>query len=348
MEEGFSPMLNILNQINKLDDYIGKQLTYKQICEITGIPKKTSNSKLKQINQIESIYNIEKAGMKYCILSRKKNATFIYDRRSKGSNSKFIDDIEVVLLSAMKKSNTISCIYSLSEALKLTCLTNDNYSVSRSHIGVASDVLEVPEEYMYSFYNKTNKKLRETFERSLNRMQDKALIFWTKEKMVMLRGNSNDQSGICRPATELELEHILRIESEAIHRLNCCSKQDVLLSGNWNKYKSIIAESLKKETAIYYYFDAYKITSNKAAIDKLDLTEREDVVKERINKAMLEALKKAVHKPLDGLDEELDFEYEDFNRYVLTNIKIIDALIDVGTPINIRATVDNLFGREGL
>lgn len=60
----------LINNIDRLNEYIGVLLSYKQICNILEIEYTNSNSKKKQLKLISCYYEIEKINNKYKILKR--------------------------------------------------------------------------------------------------------------------------------------------------------------------------------------------------------------------------------------------------------------------------------------
>lgn len=78
--------------------YDGNWVNYKQLCECLNIPYLTSNSKTKQLNELESICEIKKQGTKYKILEvRPKKEVFKefdveYNNRTKSGVYKIYKD----------------------------------------------------------------------------------------------------------------------------------------------------------------------------------------------------------------------------------------------------------------
>ena len=67
--------------INLLDKYIGKEVTYKQICKILDINYTSSNAKTRQLKYIKCYYNIEKHGTKFKIINKYDTPQDYEDKR---------------------------------------------------------------------------------------------------------------------------------------------------------------------------------------------------------------------------------------------------------------------------
>lgn len=80
-------MTELKEKLLKLEEYIGRSLTYRHICDICGIEYSNGNTKAKQLKVLESLFLVEKRGTRYFIKKRREHPTKIIDGRSKGSGT---------------------------------------------------------------------------------------------------------------------------------------------------------------------------------------------------------------------------------------------------------------------
>ena len=116
----------------ELENLIGESITYKQICELTGIKYYTvGKSKKLQIEDIERYYKLKKVKTKYNIIEKYEKPLEKIDNRCNGNNTKYGDDIETIVL--YKLQNEESDVYecTISQALLLCNLINKNYNIGR-------------------------------------------------------------------------------------------------------------------------------------------------------------------------------------------------------------------------
>ena len=78
--------------INLLDNYIGKEVTYKQICKILDINYTSGSAKKRQVKYIKCYYNIEKHGTKYRIIN-KYDTPLEYEDKRKDKATKLTREI---------------------------------------------------------------------------------------------------------------------------------------------------------------------------------------------------------------------------------------------------------------
>lgn len=67
--------------INILDKYINKQITYKDLCSILNIKYTSSNSKTRQLEYIQCYYQLEKIKTKYKIIKKYEQPLEYVDKR---------------------------------------------------------------------------------------------------------------------------------------------------------------------------------------------------------------------------------------------------------------------------
>lgn len=264
---------------------------YKELCLILGEPIKSGKSKNLQLDDWLRYFEYTRQGNKYIIEKIYKEVLPKEDKRENGNNSKYQEDISILLLDLLSQSSDGELFLSAGMLLKKLDMVNGNYSSGRKYIDKLSELIEVPEQNIYDFYNYTQSKLRGNLESALNYLRKKSLIIWSKETTVCVRNidieinKLNDikikeiknnkayfnTTLIHRESTKEEKQLILRCEKEVLDLLGKKDQQEVFLSGQWNYYKANVNKLLLKYGNIEYYYNSYKITYEPSIIiDELD------------------------------------------------------------------------------
>lgn len=331
---------------DKLNNYIGEFLTYKQLCEILELKYYAGGkSKQLQIGDIQRYYELEKIKTKYRIIMKRESVIPKVDRRSETSanNSvKYGNDIETIILYTLQNKEEFVC--TISQALLLCKLINENYSVGRRDIPITSKVLDLDEKNVYHFYDTTSRRLKDTFKRALDRMKGKSLISYTELKMVAYnevkiaknelgdpklnkKGKiSYTTKEIHRYITDEEDKIIMECEAKALEDVGCIDKQQVFLSHKWNEFRDKVSENISERLNIKYYYEVFRIVTNSKYIDKA-IKRREAISSEEVlNYTIMESLTESMNKASRNLDENGNRKYDD--KFISDNLKMIEVTIN--------------------
>ena len=331
--------------LNVLDNHIGEEITYKQLCTILDIKYNAGgNAKIKQLNYIQCYYELEKNKTKYKIVQKYEIPLEYEDNRK----SIYYDDLESIILFVLDSTDSKCVNWSISRALKLTAMVNSNYSIGRIDLTNTSKALEVDKEGIDNFYLMTYGKLRAIFENVLKSMKRKCLIDFSIDTMVCkketniqyneLREPTLDEHGnilytvdkIYREATIEEQEKILEIGRETLLEMGCTSTQDCFIHRKWNKYKNMMNEKLRERCNIEFSDNGYTIVKNTKGINKevSNILEHKD----NLNKLIINALSTSTNKLLPE-DAE--------NRDILVN-----GLINIHTTLDLKNIIKNILKLE--
>lgn len=337
----------------QLDKYIGEMVTYKNICEICDI-KYYSGGKAKQL-QIDDIcrfYKIDKIKTKYHIIQKLEEPLTKVDKRSETSANngvKYANDIESIILYTLQDKKEFVC--TISQALLLCKLINENYAIGRRDIPITSKVLDLDEKNVYSFYDNTSRRLKDTFKRTLDRMKGKSLISYTELKMVAyndvkielneLGDPKLDKKGrisyttkeLHRYVTDDEDKIIMECEAQALEEIGCVDKQQVFLSHKWNEFRDRVSENISNRLNIKYYYEVFRIVTNSKYIDKAIKKREASMCGDILNYTILESLTESIEKAATKLDENGCKKYND--KYVSDNLKMINVTINNETSCNL-------------
>lgn len=327
----------ILN-IDRLQDYIGQMISYKQITDILEIKYYRGNSKDRQLKVIEHYYNIEKTGRKYLIIEKYDDPIPLVDNRQ----GKYYDDLEVIILYALQNTETYNNVWSATEALIVTSLVNSNYRIGKKDIRLTADALEVDIDYLNTFYLSTHKRFKKVFEQALKRMRDKRLIDYKEITMLYKRvvniqmnemyipiidDNGNIQYKTDRihiEATQQERQFILKTEKQVLKGMGLSNVSELIRTGKYNAYKQKVNDILKKKLNIEYYYTAYDIVHNKEDIVEAITEVKRFVAEDSLNTIKLDALNNSKDKMLnkDIPSKEVCVDIL-INKYPIADLKTI-------------------------
>lgn len=333
---------SLLNNIHKLENYIGKELTYKQITDILTIKYANGNSKEKQINTIKRYYEIDMTKAKINIIKKYDEPLAIEDNRQ----SLYYNDLETLILYALHNDKNSYDTWSIKKALLVTCLINNNYIAGRRNLLLTAEALEVSKDYIYDFYNYSNNELKRIFETALNRMQNKKLIQYNTCTIVCRKESYIALNELYRPiiteyskieykirevyteATKEEREMILKIEHETMQSLNCKSVQEMILKKQFEKHRTLVNKELRKRANIEFYYRAYSIVKYNKGIAE-EIRELDKIYSENT----INTLK--VNKFIDSEESRLNTDQEDKEL-------LIEYLIDNKCNIKLETLLTNL------
>lgn len=327
-----------------LDDYIGTEVTYKKLTELLNMKYYKGDSKTRQLNEIQQYYRLEKNKTKYTIVEKYEEVIPIVDHRQ----SVYYDDLETTILYALKKSENTHNIWSVTEALIVTSLVNDNYRIGRKDIELTSNALNIDTNYLNSFYQSTHSRFKGVFESSLKRMQNKKLIDYRETTYICKKQISiiKNEFGIpkiddagkiqynanivhCEAETE-EREFILKVQKNVLRSFKHNSISDLIMSGKFNEYKRTVDDILRKKANILYYYKVYDIVHLKDAVQEEINAISNYIATNSLNDIKIKALNdsnsKVLNKDLDCKELCIDILV---NKYSATDLKeVLDNYIE--------------------
>lgn len=259
---------------------------YKALCEVLEIKSTTGKSKTLQLKELERHVKYSKEGNKFIIDQIYTNAIEKIDNRG-GNNKVFIDDFKALMLYMMKNNKSQELLLSKSALYKVSNLVNENYLEARKNIPKLADIVNLPEQAIYEFYDYNSTKIRQTADRNLKKMRSEALLIFEDVHAVAVNEVTiavnefntpicNDTGALVyetrlthRQANKDENSIILKFEKEVMEEMNFSNLQNVFLSGRWKTFKSEVEKRLKRaNTNIKYYYGAYRITWNNDNVNK--------------------------------------------------------------------------------
>ena len=327
-------------QLNNL--IVGQEYKYKELCELIGIEPKTGNTKNSQLKELATVVNYEKNGVRFLIKEIYREKKEKMDKRRNGNNTVFADDFRNLMIYMLHKNRTESMLMSKGAMYKAMNLVNENYLIARSNISKLSEIVELPQEAIYEFYDYNGSKLRDTLERNLRHCRSRSLLLFESVVAVAvydtivayndLNKPIVDYKGelvhnidvVYREATHEEKQIILKFENEVKEEMGLKDNQEIFLKKKWKYLKQEVENKLKQaNTNIKFYYEAYKLTWNNDKIDSeykllnLNLSD----LKTNLNNNMIESINKSTVKRHDKAKKQFLIEGNQFKQKKLLRQK---------------------------
>ena len=234
--------------------YDGNWVNYKQLCECLNIPYLTSNSKTKQLNELNAVCVIEKQGVKYKITEvRPKKEVLLFNNRSV-----YLPYIELILLSAFEKNKGDILFLSTKEIVNICNMINKNYQTLLNQNMYFESMLvakanNFDHESFYKYLNKSyNSILQPIIATALGSMDKRKSISLNKG-FKLYKEIKVDNSTISTYKYVLETDELgkelFKIEGDVFTLLNINGVGDLFGSQRWRQkeYYSKCNELLKNK-----------------------------------------------------------------------------------------------------
>ena len=321
---------------------------YKHLCSLLCIEprgKAGSNSRIAQIKEINRSVKYKKleGGNKLVILEIYNELKDKEDFRTKGNNSKYVENIEKIVLYTLNKHNSNEAlILSRGRLLEVCNMINENYRIGKQNISKISALTEIEAEYIYNFYSNSNAMLTKSITSALRSLRNRRLVDFYEiimicEDVVVPVVSEQGEVGFTktgsqrfREATDEERKIILKYEKEAMRMLGCRKVQDIVLKGKWREYKQLSETMLRNmyNRNINYYYSAYKLICNaddiKQEITLLELNNNKNNLNNKLSSSMTRSTKTRHTKAINnGLFNKIESNED----YVSKQLTLVELLI---------------------
>lgn len=256
--------------------------SYRQLCEILGIEVAGGNSKKAQMKELERFVKYHKEGNKFVIdeIYDENNIKGKDDKRGI-SNNAYGEDLKYLILCILATSEEDNeLIIPTTLLLRQLCMINDNYNIGRKNQDRLSELMCMDEVCINEFYNTTHANLKSSVETALNQLRKMSLLEWKRIIMVCKKKadfKMNEVNEIIiddnfrplctvkesyEPATKEEIMFILDAERLTLLDYGCDNISQIFKLGKATEYYKKVNEIVRKNTNIFYYFNAYDIVFN--------------------------------------------------------------------------------------
>lgn len=304
--------------------------TYKELCEILEEKYNGGTAKTKQLEDWNRYFEYSKEGTKLKIALIREKPLPDIDKTLNGS--KYYSDLETLIMYALQDSASLRL--SVNQVLKFTNMVNQNYFTTLGNEVSFCELCNVDIDFLYAFRQLSRKKVKEIFERTLNKMRSKALINYNKTMMVCVEevldtytinkdGDvKQDVIRTFRRATDEEIKLITDAEKESLSFVGCKDKPTCISSGLWNKYSEKLLSILGETTdGIIFFYYAYEIFSHENIVRREIAFFEQQQAKDSLNDKMCDSVLTSKSKTVN--DSEL-------------RTKLVNILLDKDTTTNIR------------
>lgn len=292
---------------------------YKEMCEILDEDICGGDSKKAQIKEWSRYFAWEKKGQKFIILD-------IYDEplpKDDGRQNKniYVQYIQVILMKILsKQKNTKDPFYITTNQLwKLLGMINNNYkNISLDDLNNMITDYEVTSFDMKKFYQRCNQRLREILFSSLNKLEDRALIKYEIETVIVFF--DEDRKTVYKPANDIQKKKILKAERKVLLDMELESKQHAYAKFKETEFFERVNAYLHEWYGWEYTFNRIKINYNKSDVletvhkDEIKLkNDFEEMKLQRLglNDRVVEALYKNAQIMAENRHKKADQEYRE-------------------------------------
>ncbi|MCM1253237.1 MAG: hypothetical protein NC321_10480 [Clostridium sp.] len=313
---------------------------YKEMCEILNEEIGDGNSKKAQLKEWSRYFVWEKKGQKFIILD-------IYDEplpKDDGRQNKnlYVQYIEVILMKILsKQKNTKEPFYiTTNQMWKLLGMINNNYkNISLDDLNNMITDYEVTSFDMKKFYQRCNQRLREILFSSLNKLEDRALIKYEIETVIVYL--DEDSKTIYKPANDFQKKNILKAERKALLDMGLESKQHAYAKFKETEFFERVNAYLHEWYGWEYTFNRIKINYNKSDVletvhrDELKLRNDFEEMKSNrleLNDRVVEALYKNAQVMAENRHKKANQEYQEALEKYKSECMMIGSIPDSFLP----------------
>lgn len=351
---GEQTVLNIRKNISK--GYIFKN--YSDLATQLNLDKKTGNSKIAQLKEIQRFLKLKKKGRSF-IVEEVYNIPLSKEVLNKTT---YINIIEKLVLDTLAKSEDYHISITSNSFIKHFNMVNINYIECKKRKNKLAKYTDIDELTINDFYESTHSMLKRNVTTTLDNLKKKRLVDWYNKLMVceivqpekanisrhifVENGEQKERYEAKahlmykhREATERERQIILGIEYSCCKDLECENIQQVIKKGKYH----IFTESIKERTLIHniaYYYYSYDMiinhkgikdrqeTINKLLLDDIQRCEEEiNLNKQIISKVNANTIKRHEKAKLDNKIDKDIVRIRKTNQYIKDIIELGKILL---------------------
>lgn len=263
---------------------IGKEYTYKQLCESLNLTPKGGNAKQKQLKELTNIYNYTKNGTKYLINSinnNNNNNIEVIDKRSITLDN--IRHILITTLSNLNDENTYFCTNK--DLLRLFYMINNNYY---SIINNNYNTLVVGEHFNFDdsflqYVDLTYEILKPTLKSALKSMESHKEILVNKGYKIWKNINGVKTLTQCVVATDELGKELFKIQGDAMKELGIKNESELFGKKIYLKqdYYNLCNKKASETLGIDGFYQCYAIILNTSKMT-WDLEQERSILNDKI------------------------------------------------------------------
>lgn len=255
--------------------------SYNKLCELIGFKAAKGKTKLKQIQEFKRYFDWDVNGFEIIITKIHKKPKVFTENEM----------LEMLILHQIlnNSNNTYTILESKLMLFERFEMVNRYYRYLRKHKKVVSYTKNIEIEIVEDFCKLTDSTLANRLKSILRKLADKKIIMyhdtymiapidakkeiistelsdieldylnqWYKEQDILSReqlGKKYEENppSIHREATDKEKKFVLKIEKDALKKLNKSSYYDVMMSGDIEEYEKIINYQFERNNILCFY-----------------------------------------------------------------------------------------------
>lgn len=257
-----------------------KQYTYKQICEILNLQKKTGNAKKKQLRELSKYYDYKKNGSKFYINKILTNKQFLEEVIKRNNTCENIEHILMTILSVGEDKT----YYTSNKELLLVCyaINNNYYSILNDKFHNSYSVKKHFgfDESFILYVEETYDILKPMLKTALKSMESKKEISVNKGYKIC----SKDKIIDCVSETDDLGKKLFKIQGDVMTELGIKNEQELFGKKIYlqNKYYELCNKKAKDiDDSIDKFYQCYVIVTNVDKI-KYDLLQEKEELNQKI------------------------------------------------------------------
>lgn len=244
-----------MSEENKLEVRVYKN--YRELCEALGWEIKTSNSKKKQLKDLECMCEYHRDGNKF-VIDEVYEDFILLERRGR-EKSLITEGVELSILYLLTNEvmNTNKAVLQISKGklLYMAGLINNQFNQIMYSKEIYSKITHSNLEMVEEFFTKAMNNINGYLNRAIKSLEKKALISCNKDILCIYKDGKPEK------ATTEETELVLECRRRTLEEWGV-DTEDKIKWADYNSYKEDVIKKLKPYKITNYYY-IYNIIGNK-------------------------------------------------------------------------------------
>ena len=284
------------NPYQYLEEYIGKETTYQEFCELTNVEPLLKMQKTRQIKEFGNYMDIETRNGNVLISKIYNQDEILFVKR----NAKFKEYFENLMILWLNEQQGFNIDFTYAEIERFFCMVNENYKkykydragyISDNKLAVKGNAMDFDKgDLKYEtyrnvdlFFNITDRLMKQIIDNVLNSMQSRSLIMYSESyrlyKRVWVKEAKDFRTISLLDCNDEQNSEIIDIKKKAMDKFGLKKKQDVIFLGftKRQEYYDYINEEIKSNPNLGgadSYGKLFKVTIGKEGMqiesDKID------------------------------------------------------------------------------
>ena len=300
----------------------GQEITYKKLCEVLKQPYyKSNNQKNAQLKEWSRYFDFEKVNKKYVIKEIYKKP-LEPEINPVSNNAIYVKYIECILLQYLSKQNGEPAYFAPRKLWLHLGMINNDFLEYKTQYEKLTEENNISLYDVKNFYDRCNANFPNIIKSSLNSLQRRCLIKYSKPYML---GQINEDGFIeYREATDSEVKYILKTKRALLSTFGVEDEIAIHWLGLSKDYYKTLDETFETEQNWYKVFEAYKIIYNKEDIIETLPQDQLKLEKMGLNNAVINKMNKQAETLYQN---EKKINYHD--TYVQSQYLLSDKLLKI-------------------